>query len=382
MERVNGGHSVTLNLVSTAAEVDVFDPLGGTSAVQSASNTASVQVTVPDHPVLVEINPSGFAPPPTGAGSGGGGTPTSGSGMSIASPASVLDTGGQTIAPSGVSLSDAYALNNVDAVSVTITDQGGTISAVDAWGNAQQGSGAGGLTLSGTIWQVNAGLANLQFSGGADTVTISASDAAGNTASASIAVNGGSGGGQAGYPPPAPGGSTITIDPGDANPVVAVNSSTINASAGDHMIFIAGTGDVLTATGGTESVQAYQGGNSIATGAGDDTIRIAGSGNTIDAGGGTNQIADSGAGNTIVLPGAGQGFDNILGWVMQNGDTFDLRPALASVGWNGDAASIGSYEQVSMSGNDATVSAGGQAVAMLNDAGAMNLSTLLAHAVT
>jgi hypothetical protein len=35
-----------------------------------------------------------------------------------------------------------------------------------------------------------------------------------------------------------------------------------------------------------------------------------------------------------------------------------------------------------MSGNDATISAGGQAVVMLVDAGAMNLSTLLAHAMT
>ena len=48
-------HSVTLSLGSAASQIKVFDPLTGTSAVQSADNTNSVTLTVPDHPVLVEI---------------------------------------------------------------------------------------------------------------------------------------------------------------------------------------------------------------------------------------------------------------------------------------------------------------------------------------
>jgi hypothetical protein len=156
------------------------------------------------------------------------------------------------------------------------------------------------------------------------------------------------------------------------------------------MIFIAGTGDTLTATGGTETVQAYQGGNTVITGPGNDTIRFAGSGNTIDAGGGNNHLEDSGSANTIVLPTAGQGYDDIFGWVMQNGDTFDLRPALAQTGWNGDPSTLGQFVQVSMTGNDAVISidpagtsgANGSAVAMLRDPAATDLSTLLAHAIT
>lgn len=156
------------------------------------------------------------------------------------------------------------------------------------------------------------------------------------------------------------------------------------------MIFIGGTGDVLTATGGTETVQAFLGGNSITTGSGDDTIKFAGSGNTIDAGDGSNQLADSGNSNTIVLPGAGQGYDNILGWITQNSDTFDLRPALSQTGWNGDASTIGNYLQVAMSDNNAIISidpdgssgANGAAVAALNDAPGTTLATFLAHAIT
>ena len=508
----NSGHSVTLNLASTANAVEVFDPLTGTTAVQTADNTNSVQITVPDHPVLVEIVPSGAqatsptppsttgsaAPPPstppsspsgdvgltvpaslqaapgqpqpisgvtlndayatgngsqvtvtisdasgslsaidawgntqqgstltlsgtiwqvnaalanlsytadgsndtitiaaadqagdqtsqsitvTDSGSGSGGStpaappPSADNGMSIAVPASLHDASGGSVAVTGVSISDPYALGNADIVSVTIADQsGGTISTTDAWGNPQQGSGAGGLTLSGTVWQVNADVANLQYSGGTDTLTFTASDQAGNSASASIAVNGSS------TPPPT--GNTIQIAAGDADPVETVNSSVITASAGDHMIFIGGTGDTLTATGGTESIQAYQGGNTVTTGAGDDTIRFSGSGNTIDAGGGNNQLEDSGNNNTIVLPGTGQGYDNILGWVTQNGDSFDLRPALAQTSWNGSTSTLGNYVQVSMSGDNAIVSIGGTAVATLNDATNTSLSSFLAHAIT
>jgi Ca2+-binding RTX toxin-like protein len=58
-------HNVTLTLGTTAAKVVVFDPLIGTSSVQSFSNTATAAISVPDHPVLVEIIPSGGGDPIT-----------------------------------------------------------------------------------------------------------------------------------------------------------------------------------------------------------------------------------------------------------------------------------------------------------------------------
>jgi len=203
-----------------------------------------------------------------------------------------------------------------------------------------------------------------------------------------IGGSGGSGTPAAGSPPPAPtpsdGGQQIAA--GDALPVLVGDGITASASSGDHMIFLTGTGDTLSATGGTETVQAYLGGNSIVTGAGDDTIRFAGAGNTIDAGGGNNRLEDSGSANTIVLPTAGQGFDDIYGWTMQNGDTFDLRPLLSQAGWNGDPASIGDFVQVTMSGNDAVIGAGSGGsfgtVATLRMAGGTDLAGFLGHAIT
>jgi hypothetical protein len=184
------------------------------------------------------------------------------------------------------------------------------------------------------------------------------------------------------------GGQQIAAD--DSQPVITASNTAVSATAGDHMIFIAGTGDSLTATGGTQYVQAYQGGNSITTGAGDDTVRVAGSGNTTNAGAGFNHIEDSGSNNTLVLPGANQGYDDVFGWVAQNGDQFDLRSLLAATSWNGDGATIGDFVKVNMSGNDAVIAvdpsggagAGSADVAMFHSSGAMDLSTLLAHAIT
>jgi len=299
-----------------------------------------------------------------------------------------------------VRITDDYASTHPASVTATITDQNGTLSTVDAWGNWQQGYGS--LTLSGTIWQVNAGLSNLQYAGsGSDSIAINVSDSVGNQASLAVSVNGGAGtpvGAPTGsspdpipapVPTPSPSQADQQIAADDFQPVIMASNTSIGASAGDHMIFIAGTGDTLIAVGGTETVQAYQGGNSITTGAGDDRILYGGWGNTIDAGGGNNVLEDSGNNSTIVLPGAGQGNDDIYGWVMQNGDQFDLRSLLAQTSWNGDGGSIGDFVKVNMAGADAIISvdpsgSGGASynVATLRDPGSMDLSSLLAHSIT
>lgn len=421
----NGGHSVTVNLGSTANAVDVYDPLTGTNSTQSFGSTNSAQVWVPDHPVLVRIASSGAppvsdpAPSPTPAPSpspspspptGGGSPPTSTGGMTFNAPSNVQATPGQPVLIPNLSLTDPYASSNGTPLTVKIADANGSLATYDAWGNLQQGNN---LTLSGNIWQVNAGLSNLHSSGTNDTLQLTAQDQAGNQASTSITIGSGSSqtdtagqtttGGQTTpntpttdpqptqpTPPPTqptqPAGNGTNIAANDSSPVITASSTTITATAGDHMFFIDGTGDTLNATGGTERVQAFQGGNTIVTGAGNDTIQYAGSGNTIDAGAGNNHLEDSGSNNIIVLPGGGQGNDDIYGWVMQNGDKFDLRPLLKQAGWDGNAATIGNIVHVNMSGNDAVinVSSGGGSfdVATLRAAGPTNLQTLLAHSIT
>ncbi len=59
--------NVTLTLDNSASSIEVFDPLTGTGVIQSANNTNNVTVSLPDHPVLVEIIPGGAntTPAPT-----------------------------------------------------------------------------------------------------------------------------------------------------------------------------------------------------------------------------------------------------------------------------------------------------------------------------
>jgi len=411
-----GAHSDTLTLGSTASQINVFNPLTGTGAVQTTSNTGTVTFNVSDSPLLIRIGGA------TGASTGGmttggttgggttGGTPTTGSSNTpqpvITVPATTSSAAGQTIAIGGVSVSDPWAASHAGTLALNVTTTGGTVAMQDANGNQLAGSGSGAIHVTGTLAQINAELATLAYTAGSGNASIAVDvwDQAGVEATRTIGFSIGSGstttsggtGSTSGVPAPTPtptptnGNPTVTIAANDSNPVELVSSTNIVASAGDHMIFIGGTNDVISATGGTETVQAYQGGNTITTGAGNDTIRFAGSNNVINAGSGQDVLADSGTNNTIVLPGANQGSDNIYGYVMTNGDRFDLRPLLATTNWKGDLASIGNFIKLGASGGSAVISVdpsgvkGGAtyAVATLQGTGAVSLNSLLAHSIT
>lgn len=55
----DASHDVTLQLGCTAQRITTFDPLTGTRPVATVSGTASTNVTIPDHPVLVHIEHPG-----------------------------------------------------------------------------------------------------------------------------------------------------------------------------------------------------------------------------------------------------------------------------------------------------------------------------------
>lgn len=63
-ETAGSPHNVTLNLPGSS-EVKVFDPLTGTTAISDVTGVTSVTISVPDHPVLVEILPAAPTPAPT-----------------------------------------------------------------------------------------------------------------------------------------------------------------------------------------------------------------------------------------------------------------------------------------------------------------------------
>ena len=154
-----------------------------------------------------------------------------------------------------------------------------------------------------------------------------------------------------------PGAGTST-SPLPAPVMVAPGSSTVSqsqvslvATTGAHMLFLSGSGDIVNLTGGA------------------------------------NTITDTGKGNTYIIPAAGNGVDTFTNNILKNGDTLDLKPALAATNWNGWSTTIAKYLSVIDTAQGGTVlissTAGGPgvAVATINGASTLNLGSLLAHAI-
>jgi hypothetical protein len=150
-------------------------------------------------------------------------------------------------------------------------------------------------------------------------------------------------------PPTTP---TVTFSATQASGTINQNTVSIVATSGNHMVFISGSGD------------------------------------TVNLSGGTNTITDTGSGNTYVIPAAGKGSDVFTNDVLKDGDTLDLRSALAATTWNGSATTLANYLTVTNPSQGtvlsiASTSGGtGVAIATINGATGTTLSSLLAHALT
>ena len=338
---------------SDSVSIDIWDQAGIESEKSIAVTIAAAGTT------------TSAPPPPTGP--------------SITLPAGDSVTAGSSTTVAGVSVADAFAASNPGMLALNVSATTGDISMIGANGALLSGSGTHAMSVSGTLAQINADLATLTYtagsSAGTDSISINVWDQAGLESTKTIGVT------VSAEP-------TVAIAASNADPVELVSDTVITATAGNHIIFIGGTHDALTATGGTETVQAYEGHNTITTGAGNDTISFAGGGNTINAGAGSNTLQDSGSDNTIVMPAAGHGFDDIFGYVLQNGDTLDFRAALAATKWTGTQSTLGNFVHVGVSGNNAIISlsdsSNGAAtqVAELQGSGTVTLATLLAHGLT
>ena len=167
-------HTVTLTLASTASSITVYDPMTGTSAVESLGSTATAQVSLPDHPILIEIAPPNSTP-----------TPISSAGTSFVPPAAPPDTNpahdtaialpatlsvdtAQSLALTGISIADAWAAGNSGSMALNLSVDQGTL-------NVDGHTGAS-IALTGSLSQLNADLASLDFtaptSAGTATLTV------------------------------------------------------------------------------------------------------------------------------------------------------------------------------------------------------------------
>jgi hypothetical protein len=334
-------HSVTMTLDSNAQQILVFDPVTGSSSIDSASNTDSVTVSLGQDPLLIEVIPTN---PGTTTGSTDTSTSDPGAGSAAAaitvssspatsSPDPVVNVPNtQTVAAdgttaiAGASITDAWADQNPGSLSLTVSATDGTLS-MTSGGTALSGSGTNTITDSGSLAQINADLSTLTYTD-----------------------SGTSGSG------------SIDVDLWDQAGVEANQSFNVQAD---------NSGDTVAATGAADN----------------DTMNFAGSGDVINANPGTD-IDDNGTNNTIVLPSTGQ--VDIYGNTLANGDAFDLGSLLAQTAWDGCASTLSNFLSVGMNGTNGQLTvdpsgvAGGAShvAAVFEASGQMDLSTLLAHAIT
>jgi hypothetical protein len=145
---------------------------------------------------------------------------------------------------------------------------------------------------------------------------------------------------------------TVTLATTQAGATVSQSGVSIIATSGNHMVFISGSGD------------------------------------TVNVSGGINMITDTGSGNTYILPADAKGSDSFAKTLLTNGDTLDLRSALAATTWNGSASTLANYLAVTNLSQGTVLSIAptsggtGVAIATINGAAGTTLSSLLAHALT
>jgi len=191
-------HSVTLTLGNAAQSVEVYDPLTGTAAIQTASNTSTISLSLPDHPILVEIIPGSASTGTTttgGTGSSTGSTtstPTA-SDLAVIVPATA-DTAytSQVTKLAGVSISDAWGATHGGSMALNLT---AGHNAFDISNGTNTVTVAAGTTLhlSGSLAQLDADLATLSYVGGSstgsDTITVDVWNQGGVESTKNLAVN-------------------------------------------------------------------------------------------------------------------------------------------------------------------------------------------------
>ncbi len=403
-EAAGAPHTVTLTLTA-AANITMFDPLTGTSSVQSAGNAKTFAISVPDHPVLVEIvgaTPATTAPATTPAPAPAP-TPAPAPAPAPAplspAPSVVLPSTAPSLvkgtagAISGVSLNDPWAAKAAGTLGLNLNVDQGSFSIRNSAGTLLSGSA---VSLSDTLANLNADLATLQYTGasvGTAHLTVDLWDQAGVENTKTLAVT-------VAAPPPA------ALSP---NPNVVLPSTTPKGAAG-KAVALSGVSlsDPWAATvGGTGGLNLSidQGSLSLKTVAGATVTANAGSGyasHVADSlanlnadlktmtftGGAAHAVGAPRAGHaTRALPHAGAA-PVTLTVDFAAGAVLDFSRALASSGWDGLGSDLAHYVKVGTSGYDATISVdptgapgGASLVATLTGHAGMTLASLTTHAI-
>ncbi len=235
--------TVTLQLGASYANVQVFDPLSSSSPIQTLKNVSSVQLSITDHPLIVEVEP-GLAtsvaatatPTVTPVAATTPGTATASTVTTATTPAAsvklINETAGQTVA--------------TNASQTSLVQMGSGTEIVQSYGNDTISAGSG----AGTIYGNN----NIHF----------------------ITANGGGAGSATRF---------------------IMNEGQVNLNAGTDFVSTYTGGLDVAGGSGTAQVLLYAGGNTVSGGSGTLAISAAGHGNNMF------EVTNGKAGGTLNITG-------------------------------------------------------------------------------
>ena len=171
--------TVTLSLAQEFGTIDVYDPLSGSSPVQVASNAQSLQISLPDHPILITLSQPASAKAAVTS-------PV----LNVPSRETVAAT--TTAAIAGISIKDAFAAGNAGNLMLGVWDSSGKLAMKNAGGASLAGSGSDSISYSGSYANIVAALASLTYTAagtaGSDTINLSLFDQSGSSTSQTITV--------------------------------------------------------------------------------------------------------------------------------------------------------------------------------------------------
>ena len=294
---VNGNPStaptqnVTVDLGGTFSQVQVFDPVQGSAAVQTLTNVSSVSLGVTDHPLIIEVS-SGTTPSVPVA-SGGSTTPAPTPTSTPTAPAT--GSGADTLVVSASEdawQGDAQFTVSVDGVQVggvqTVTASHAAGASQDFTFNGNWGTGAHqvGVTFLNDAYAGTPATDRNLYVGGItyDGTALANSGAtlwSNGTATASTGTA-----------------STGTTAAAPATPAPAASGSALAVGDGQVVATEAGASTTATITGSAE-VDA-NGNDTVNAGDGSDTVKMTDGNVTVNGGTGHLSFVAEGSGNAVL----------------------------------------------------------------------------------
>jgi hypothetical protein len=147
----DAAHNVTLNLASAAKTIRIYNPMTGSSAVQTFSNASNVTVNVPNHPVIVEVVPNGVTATASVATMSTTAAPLTSSTLAASTTTTPTTTTPTTTTPTTTTTGTTpHVINGTDGDHLVVQGGTNTVNLLGSHGSITATAGTNTLSTNGT----------------------------------------------------------------------------------------------------------------------------------------------------------------------------------------------------------------------------------------